>query len=162
MPTSRRSIVWNGCTVDDEPVVEYWPVTSGTFCPTMIRASSLSSVSSVGVDRMFAFASLDSARISRPRLLMTPRPGIVIEPLMMPRLSPCPRLPRLIDASTMLLAAAAHAEVRAADALARRCARVGARQHLPLDAELGGAIGRDLDDQRLDVDLRAPQRRASR
>ena len=32
----------------------------------------------------------------------------------------------------------------------------GALQVLPLDAELGGAIGADLDDQRLDEDLRAP------
>ena len=24
-PTSRRSMVWNGCTVDDDPVVAYWP-----------------------------------------------------------------------------------------------------------------------------------------
>ena len=58
-PTSRRSIVWNGFTVVDVPVVAYWPVMNGTFWPTMIRASSLSSVSSVGVDRMLAFASLD-------------------------------------------------------------------------------------------------------
>ena len=52
-PTSLRSIVWNGLT---EPLtvllLVYWPVTKGTFWPTTILASSLSSVSSVGVDRM--------------------------------------------------------------------------------------------------------------
>jgi hypothetical protein len=52
-PTSLRSMVWNGLTV---PLLElllvYWPVTKGTFWPITILASSLSSVSRLGVDRM--------------------------------------------------------------------------------------------------------------
>ena len=72
-PMSRRSIVWNGCTVDVEPVVAYWPVTNGTFWPTMMRASSLSSVSSVGVDRMLAPTSVSSARARNARLVMRAR-----------------------------------------------------------------------------------------
>ncbi len=56
-------MVWNGCTVVVPPVVAYWPVMNGTFWPTMMRASSLSSVSSVGVDRMLA----PTVRLERAR-----------------------------------------------------------------------------------------------
>ena len=54
-PTSLRSIVWNGLTVPLLPVelLVKVPVTKGTFWPITILASSLSSVSRLGVDRMF-------------------------------------------------------------------------------------------------------------
>ena len=57
-------------TVASPPVVAYWPVMSGMFWPTMIRASSLSSVSSVGVDRMLAPACVSSARARNARLVI--------------------------------------------------------------------------------------------
>ena len=66
VPTSLRSMVWNG--LDSVLlVVAYWPVTKGTFWPMMMRASSLSSVSRFGVARMLLFVSVSSARASRPR-----------------------------------------------------------------------------------------------
>ena len=55
MPTSLRSIVWNGL-VSAPPVWVNWPVTNGTLLPTMILASSLSSVTRFGVDMMLVFA----------------------------------------------------------------------------------------------------------
>ncbi len=52
-PTSLRSMVWNGLTEPlVAPVLVNWPVTKGTFWPITILASSLSSVSRLGVDRM--------------------------------------------------------------------------------------------------------------
>ena len=54
MPTSLRSMVWNG--VAPTAVVVYCPVTNGTFLPTTILASSLSSVIRFGVDTMFVLA----------------------------------------------------------------------------------------------------------
>ena len=62
-PTSCRSNVLNAVT--DVAVlavgVAYEPVTTGTFWPTTIFASSLSSVIRLGVDRMLASADVDSA-----------------------------------------------------------------------------------------------------
>ena len=55
MPTSLRSIVWNGL-VSAPPVWVNWPVTNGTLLPTMIFASSLSSVTRFGVDMMLVLA----------------------------------------------------------------------------------------------------------
>ncbi len=57
-----RSMVWNGVGVVAAPVTAYEPVMNGTFWPMMILASSLSRVSSVGVDRMLALLS----RLERP------------------------------------------------------------------------------------------------
>jgi len=51
MPTSLRSMVWNGLVVAT-PVLVNWPVMNGTLLPTMILASSLSSVIRFGVDTM--------------------------------------------------------------------------------------------------------------
>ena len=59
MPTSLRSIVWNGLdTVPVVPVCVYWPVTKGTLLPTMIFASSLSSVTRFGVEAMLVLVWL--------------------------------------------------------------------------------------------------------
>ena len=55
MPTSLRSIVWNGLATAP-PVWVNWPVTNGTLLPTMILASSLSSVTRFGVEVMLVFA----------------------------------------------------------------------------------------------------------
>jgi len=53
MPTSLRSMVWNGLTEPSLlPVLVNWPVTKGTFWPITILASWLSSVSRLGVERM--------------------------------------------------------------------------------------------------------------
>src|SRR5882757_6205089 len=79
-PTSRRSNVLNADT--DVPVlavgVAYEPVTTGTFWPTTIFASSLSSVMRLGVDKMFASADVDSAWSKPPRELGEPgiQPGV--------------------------------------------------------------------------------------
>ena len=55
MPTSLRSIVWNGFD-SRVPVLVNWPVTNGTLLPTMILASSLSSVTRFGVEVMLVLA----------------------------------------------------------------------------------------------------------
>ena len=55
-PTSLRSMVWNGLSRRRVPVLVNWPVMNGTFWPTTIFASSLSSVIRFGVDRMLALA----------------------------------------------------------------------------------------------------------
>ena len=52
-------------------------------------------------------------------------------------LVPVPRVPKLVPPPTWVLLLA------------------GVVQVLPLDAEFGGLVGGDLDDQRLDIDLRA-------
>ena len=152
-PTSRRSTVWNGVTVVVPPVVAYEPVTNGTFCPTMMRASSLSSVISAGVERMLAL----TCRLERPREHAEVRDR--------PEAGNGDRAAHDADVETRrdaaradrdvddVLPGAALAEVRAADD--PRSRRVVAGQRVPLHAELGGAVRGDLDDQRLDVDLRA-------
>ena len=119
----------------------------------MIRASSLSSVSSVGVDRMLAPTCVSSARARKARLVIVPRPGIVTVPLMTPSASPWPTVPGLAAMSMMLLPLPRAAEVGAADHPGLR--RVVAGQRLPLDAELGRLVGGHLDDQRLDEHLGA-------
>ena len=59
MPTSLRSIVWNGLESDPVvPVCVYWPVTNGTLLPTTIFASSLSSVTRFGVEAIFVLVWL--------------------------------------------------------------------------------------------------------
>jgi hypothetical protein len=55
MPTSLRSMVWNGLD-KAVPVFVNWPVTKGTLLPTMILASSLSSVTRFGVEVMLVLA----------------------------------------------------------------------------------------------------------
>ena len=62
-PTSLRSMVWNGLVLA-VPVLVNWPVTNGTFWPMTILASSLSSVSRLGVDRMLPLAWLSRKRAS--------------------------------------------------------------------------------------------------
>ena len=54
-----------------------------------------------------------------------------------------------------VVAAAARAEVRAAESLHAGAIAIGTGQHLPLDTELRGLVRRNLDDQRLDEHLRA-------
>ena len=91
-PTSRRSTVWNGLTLAAplEAGVTYWPVTKGTFWPTMMRASSLSSVMMFGVERMFTFDIDSSARARNCRFAIVPTPGKVIWPFATPIARPCP------------------------------------------------------------------------
>ncbi len=59
-PTSRRSYVLNALAVVPLVRFEYEPVGIGTFWPTTIFASSLSSVTRFGVDS--TFASLEPAK----------------------------------------------------------------------------------------------------
>ena len=91
MPTSLRSIVWNGFE-SAVPVLVNWPVTNGTLLPTMILASSLSSVTRFGVDMMLVLAC-DCRKLAiaaRPRLPKkfrtrpTLRPGVRLMPLALP------------------------------------------------------------------------------
>ena len=90
-PTSRRSTVWNGLVVAPPPDgVMNWPVMKGTFWPTTMRASSLSSVRMFGVDRMLAFDIVSSARARTCRLLIVPTPGNVICPRATPIARPRP------------------------------------------------------------------------
>jgi len=70
-PTSLRSMVWKGLTeplFEPEPVLVKLPVTKGTFSPTTILASSLSSVTRLGVDRMLPPASVLRKLASAPML----------------------------------------------------------------------------------------------
>ena len=63
MPTSLRSIVWNGLdSAPAVPVLVNWPVTNGTLLPTMILASSLSSVIRFGVEAMLVLVWLCRTR----------------------------------------------------------------------------------------------------
>ncbi len=102
VPTSRRSIVWNGFTAPvAAPVFVNWPVMKGTFWPMMIRASSLSSVSRLGVARMFASALVSSARARKPRFRISPIPGTVTVPRTTPRFRPSPMMPGLAATSRM-------------------------------------------------------------
>ena len=63
VPTSSRWIVWNGFTLPllPLPVFVNCPVRNGTSWPTLISASSLSSVTICGVETMFVSASPRSA-----------------------------------------------------------------------------------------------------
>ena len=66
-PTSLRSTVWNGLTVLPlVPVLVKLPVTKGTFWPTTILASSLSSATRLGVDRMLVPETVSRKRASAP------------------------------------------------------------------------------------------------
>ena len=87
--------------------------------------------------------------------MIMPRPGIVIVPLMMPRLSPCPSAAE-VDGASMMLLPLPRALKLVPPTPCASASRCSAGQHLPLDAELRGLVGRDLDDQRLDEHLRAP------
>ena len=82
---------------------------------------------------------------------------MLIVPLMMPEVEALAHAAEVHRRVDDVRAAAARAEVRAADALHVRLRAVRARQHLPLDAELGRLVRRHLDDQRLDEHLRAPR-----
>ena len=67
-PTSLRSMVWNGLTAPLLLLLAvYWPVTKGTFWPMTILASSLSSVSKLGVDSTLESPSACKKRASAPR-----------------------------------------------------------------------------------------------
>ena len=66
MPTSLRSIVWNGLVVA-VPVCVNWPVTNGTLLPTTILASSLSSVTRFGVETMLVLVCVCRTRASAAR-----------------------------------------------------------------------------------------------
>ena len=88
------------------------------FWPTRIRASSLSSVSRVGVDRMFALTCVSSARARKARFVIMPSPGIVIVPFMTPSARPCADDAGVGGDVDDVVAAAARREVGAADARA--------------------------------------------
>ncbi len=66
MPTSLRSMVWNGLVVA-VPVLVNWPVMNGTLLPTMIFASSLSSVMRLGVETMLVLACVCRKRAMAAR-----------------------------------------------------------------------------------------------
>ena len=121
MPTSLRSIVWNGLTMPVVllvPVLENWPDRNGTSWPTEISASSLSMVTSVGVDRILVLPSPAKAfsrnRKLVPFSLMRPPAAVMpcsinaaaAAPVMLPVAAPA-TLPRMfsVSASRMLAAA---------------------------------------------------------
>src|SRR5450830_771126 len=91
MPTSLRSMVWNG--LEELLVVVYEPVTKGTFWPTTILASSLSSVITLAVDRM-----LVPDMVSRADA-MVPNVSVVLL-LMLNSCDHCTPRSRLLLAST--------------------------------------------------------------
>ena len=82
-------------------MVAYEPVTNGMFCPTMIRASSLSSVISAGVERMLALTCVSSARARKPRLAIVPSPGMLTVPRITPMLRPGATVPGFTATSMM-------------------------------------------------------------
>src|SRR5450830_1364960 len=92
MPTSLRSMVWNGLE-ELLLVVVYEPVTKGTFWPTTILASSLSSVITLAVDRM-----LVPDMVSRADA-MVPNVSVVLL-LMLNSCDHCTPRSRLLLAST--------------------------------------------------------------
>ena len=66
-PTSLRSTVWNGFTEPLLlPVLVNEPVTKGTFWPITMRASSLSNVSKLGVERMLPSPLVSMKRARKP------------------------------------------------------------------------------------------------
>ena len=73
-PTSLRSMVWKGLTVPPlpEPVLVNWPVTNGTFWPMTILASSLSSVSKLGVDSTLPLPFSSKKRAKKPSTYTPP------------------------------------------------------------------------------------------
>ena len=71
MPTSLRSMVWNGLVVA-VPVLVNWPVMNGTFSPTTILASSLSRVIRFGVETMLVLAWVWIARASAASAYVPP------------------------------------------------------------------------------------------
>ncbi len=66
-PTSLRSTVVKGLTVLLPVLLAYCPVTKGTFWPMTILASSLSSVSRLGVDSTLASPLFCRKLASAPR-----------------------------------------------------------------------------------------------
>ena len=70
-PTSLRSMVWNGL-FEPEVLVVNEPVMKGTFWPTTIFASSLSSATMLGVARMLASALVSRKRASAPMFHRSP------------------------------------------------------------------------------------------
>src|SRR5450830_90670 len=98
MPTSLRSMVWNGLE-ELLLVVVYEPVTKGTFWPTTILASSLSSVITLAVDRMLVPDMVSRADAMVPNVSVLLLPVLALLPDVMldekpPELS-CPVLPLL-------------------------------------------------------------------
>ncbi len=71
-PTSLRSTVVNGLMPTEPEVLAYWPVTKGTFWPMTILASSLSSVSRLGVESTLASPSLVKKFAIAPRMYCPP------------------------------------------------------------------------------------------
>ena len=69
-PTSLRSIVWKGLATPPALGGKEVPVMNGTFWPTTILASALSSVMRLGVDRMFAKPRDSRARANAPKPVM--------------------------------------------------------------------------------------------
>jgi hypothetical protein len=71
-PTSLRSTVVNGLMPTEPEVLAYEPVGKGTFWPMTILASSLSSVSRLGVDSTLASLSLLKKLAMAPRMYWPP------------------------------------------------------------------------------------------
>ena len=70
-PTSLRSIVWKGL-FEPEVLVVNEPVRKGTFWPTMIFASSLSSATMFGVASTLALVLVSRKRASAAMLYRSP------------------------------------------------------------------------------------------
>ena len=102
---------------------------------------------------MFALASVCSARARNARLRICPSPGSGHRAVDDAEVQPLPGAGEGDRRVDDVAAAAARAEVGAADALHAALADAG--QRLPLDPELRRLVGADLDDQRLDVNLGA-------
>ena len=137
------------------PVLVNEPVTKGTFWPTTILASSLSSVTRFGVDRMLASALVSRKRASAPMFVQ-----VADRCCRMPKFRPARQRQRGQAGAALVDGRGQVDDVAAAG-------RSWCRRHswwslfwspemaLPLEAEVGRLVGVDLDDQRLDVDLRA-------
>ena len=153
-PTSLRSIVWNGLTAPLPPVFEYEPVRNGTFWPTTIFASSLSSMTMLGVASTLASVLVSRKRASAPMFQRSPI--FFSRPMFSPGGMRDGRQARAalvggdgqVDDVRVAVVGAAGDD---------RAAVLVARHALPLDADVGRLLGIDLDDQRLDVDLGAPR-----
>ena len=92
-------------TVAVLPVCAYEPVTIGIFWPTIIRASSLSSVIKFGVDKTFAPEIVETALNNDENAKLLPK--FVIEPILSPRPKAGTAAPAAAVPSAELIAALA-------------------------------------------------------
>ena len=119
------------------PVLVNWPVTNGTLLPTMILASSLSSVTRFGVDVMLVLAWRLQEPGDRRQAVGAEE---VVDQADVEALRRAPRAPSVAPLAPAPLVIAEQvaggAEVGAADDDV--VAAVAADQALPLEAEVGG------------------------